>query len=82
MYSENYGSRIWRCKDWKDKHADTAAEALKSPLRAPAHSRPRNRIEINSIDNKPASQSPLAKVLAGAGFEASGDTLILWPSAL
>ena len=82
VYSENYGTRLFLCADF-DKEAETELPAaLKIWLKLPDMYRPKKRLEIESIDNKPAAGHELATTFTQNGYEIEGDKLVLWPSGV
>ncbi|MBN2412165.1 DEAD/DEAH box helicase [candidate division KSB1 bacterium] len=82
VYSENYGTRLFLCADLDNETKAELPAALKIWLKLPAMYRPKKRLEIESIDNKPASVHELAAVFTANGYETDGDKLALWPSGV
>ena len=81
MYCENFFRRLWVLTDLTPLMLKAIASKLQHYLKLPHLIRPRNRIEIHQINNRPAGHSPFADQLIHTGFEKEGNTLVFWPSA-
>ncbi len=82
VYSEGYGRRLYRTSYFQEEHEALLAERLKIWLRLPAGLVKRKRLEIETIDGRPAGREPLSTTLLDHGFEIQDNNLILWPSNL
>ena len=82
MYCENFFRRLWLLTDFSPLMIKSIASKLQHYLKLPHLLRPRNRIEIQRVNNRPAGQSPFANHLINTGFEKEGNTLVFWPSSL
>jgi ATP-dependent Lhr-like helicase len=82
LYTENYANRILILKSLNNKNLETALLSIKSWLKLPEALRPKKKIEIELINNKPATQSVHADIFYKIGFEREGSTIVLWPSGL
>ena len=80
VYLENQSSRIYTTEYFSDELVQITAQMIKQWLKLPFQLRPKNKIEILSIDNIPAGQSAWAPVFENEGYEISGHKLVLWPS--
>jgi len=82
LYSENFGSRLWRLTHIPEASLDSCIQIFKSWLQLPASLRPRRRIEISQINEQAASECKLAEAFVRNGFERDGEKLVLWPSGV
>lgn len=82
LYSEIYGSRIWRLAKIPKEALDECINVFKSWLQLPADIRPRRRIDVLHINNQPAAECKLAEAFLRNGFEKDGEKLVLWPSGV
>ncbi|UCD77148.1 MAG: hypothetical protein JSW26_17175, partial [Desulfobacterales bacterium] len=82
MYSENFFERLWLIDESSPAILASSAELLSGWLKLPHSLKPKKRIEIHEINNRPASSHPFAEHLVRAGFEKNEDKLTLWPSAV
>ena len=79
MRVESGGKRLVPVNGLAGDRLAAAVATLPQLLRAPAPYRGK-RIEVLTFGDDPAAKSAAADALARAGFEPSGDALILWPS--
>jgi hypothetical protein len=56
--------------------------SFKNWLRLPDSIRPRKKIEIETINDEPASDFNHADIFYKLGFEKEGSVIVLWPSGL
>ena len=82
VYLENFGQRIWFCREFQEKRFGDLIAALKNWLLLPPNLRPRSKLQVSSIDNVPAVAFEKADVFLENGFEKKGEQLVLWPSAV
>lgn len=81
LYCERYFQRLFVLDDIPQHTWKKLARLLQSYLKMPYPLKPRNRFEIQQIDNHPAATSPFAVHLLKTGFEKDGAQLVLWPSS-
>ncbi len=79
LRAEAGGKRLVPVSDLDDAHLTAAVGALPAMLRVPSPYRGR-RLEVDRYGDAPAARSAATTALAAAGFEESGDAMILWPS--
>jgi ATP-dependent Lhr-like helicase len=80
VYMENYATRLTVLDGFNPETLPVLVQHLKNWLLLPSELRPRTRVEIENINNAPASESELASDFIKLGFEQDGKKLILWPS--
>ncbi len=80
LYSENYGARLWTLQDWREAFVELLAKSLKVWLQLPPAIRPRQRIEVEQLNESAASTSSFIEAFIKNGFEIEGEKLVLWPS--
>ena len=81
-YGENYSTRLWFSTEIDNVDTEVVCELIKNWLRLPAEFRARPRIQIEEINGKPASKSPVTVTFISLGFERDQNSLVLWPSAV
>ena len=79
LRAEAGGKRLVPVGDLDDAHLTAAVGALPAMLRVPSPYRGR-RLAVDRYGDAPAARSAATTALAAAGFEESGDAMILWPS--
>jgi ATP-dependent Lhr-like helicase len=82
LYSENYANRIWTLTLLKNKELERIFSFFKNWLRLPDTMRPKKKIEIETINDKAATDFVHADLFYKLGFEKEGSVIALWPSGL
>lgn len=82
IYSENFASRLWFLQNFKKDFIEEIINQIKSWLFLPQDLRPRKKIEIQQINNKPVISSEYSLRFLENGFEKNGEILEIWPSGL
>jgi len=80
IYAENYGARLRRLAGATDEQLATALGCLRQFLLLPEPLRPRKRIEVETWNDAPIVNTPVAAWLQQHGFEKEEQRMVLWPS--
>jgi ATP-dependent helicase Lhr and Lhr-like helicase len=82
LLCEGYFKRLIVLDDFPRHLWKKLAQMFRDYLKMPYPLRPKNRIEIQQINNHPAAASPHADNLLKTGFEKDGTNLVLWSSTI
>jgi len=82
LYCERYFSRWYTFGHLDEVDFERLVRLTHERLRLPEPFRPRRKIDVETINGAPASESPHAGIFLKAGYETDGSHLVLWPSAL
>ncbi|MDZ7344325.1 MAG: hypothetical protein ONA90_07400, partial [candidate division KSB1 bacterium] len=82
VYAENYGARLWSVAEATAQQLAASLSSLKQFLLLPDFLRPRKRIEVETWNHIPVTDTPAAAWLDKLGFEKEEKKMVLWPSKL
>jgi ATP-dependent Lhr-like helicase len=80
VYSELYAKRLWFVDEPNEQLFKYFISSLKNWLALPRQYRPKQKIEIELINNMNASTSEFAEPFITNGFEVDDQMLVLWPT--
>jgi ATP-dependent Lhr-like helicase len=80
VYAENYGTRLRSLAGANEEQLAASLTCLRQFLMLPDLLRPRKRVEVESWNGAPVTDTPAAAWLAQCGFEREEQKMVLWPS--
>jgi ATP-dependent Lhr-like helicase len=80
LYVGGFGRSLWSPDDADGEALSQALLLLPRLLAVPGHQRPRRSLTVATLNGRPVAETSAGATLEQAGFEASADVWVLWPS--